>query len=81
MTKTEVQILIIFYPFFRYDAYGNTPGQLDSENLPPVPNRLSWDFDEPILKTIDAAYDDAQKVLSVSYFFFNFFIFKLCLSA
>jgi carnitine O-palmitoyltransferase 1, liver isoform len=36
---------------------------LNSEVLPPIPTRLSWEFNEPILKTIDEAYDDAQKVL------------------
>ncbi|XP_070506218.1 carnitine O-palmitoyltransferase 1, liver isoform isoform X2 [Chironomus tepperi] len=46
-----------------YDENGNTPGQI--EQLPPTPTRLSWSFnDDSLLKTIDQAYDDAQKVIS-----------------
>jgi hypothetical protein len=50
---------------FRYDEDGNTHGR--PEIIPPAPSRLQWDFhNETLLKTIDEAYDDAQKVLNVS---------------
>lgn len=64
--ETKVGLINHFYVSYRYDAQGNLPGQLETENLPPVPNRLSWEFSEPLLKSIDIAYDDAQKVLGVS---------------
>ncbi|KAG5684914.1 hypothetical protein PVAND_014123 [Polypedilum vanderplanki] len=47
----------------RYDENGNTLGKI--EVLPPVPTRLSWDFnDESLVKTIDMAYDDAQRIIN-----------------
>ncbi|KAG5684913.1 hypothetical protein PVAND_014123 [Polypedilum vanderplanki] len=46
-----------------YDENGNTLGKI--EVLPPVPTRLSWDFnDESLVKTIDMAYDDAQRIIN-----------------
>lgn len=64
--EQTVGLINYFHVFNRYDAQGNTPGQLETENLPPVPNRLNWEFNEPLLKSIDIAFDDAQKVLRVS---------------
>lgn len=49
---------------FRYDENGNTQGKVDV--IPPAPTRLQWDFqNEQLLKTIDEAYNDAQKLLNV----------------
>lgn len=49
---------------FRYDEDGNTHGKI--EVIPPAPTRLQWDFrNQQLLKTIDEAYGDAQKVLNV----------------
>lgn len=46
----------------RYDEHGNAVGAL--EMTPPTPTRLNFDFnDDSLLKTIDIAYDDAQKVI------------------
>lgn len=64
--EQTVELINHFHVSYRYDANGKTPGQLETENLPPVPNRLSWEFNEPLLKSIDTAFDDAQKVLGVS---------------
>lgn len=48
----------------RYDESGNTPGKI--EIIPHAPTRLHWDFrNQQMLKTIDEAYSDAQKVLNV----------------
>jgi hypothetical protein len=36
---------------------------------PPNPTRLSWDFsDEKLLKSINTAHEDSQKLLNVCYF-------------
>jgi hypothetical protein len=51
------------FGIFRYDENGNCHGKV--EVIPPTPTRIQWDFDEPLLKTIDEAYLDAQKVLNV----------------
>lgn len=63
--KSHESILKSCVVHFRYDEAGNTHGR--PEIIPPSPTRLAWDFhNEQLLKTIDEAYDDAQKVLSVS---------------
>lgn len=63
---TTLKVIGLSHQFiFRYDEKGNTPGKI--EIMPPAPTRLAWDFkNEQLLKTIDDAYDDAQKVLNVS---------------
>jgi hypothetical protein len=64
MCSAIFYLMLIAFEIFRYDDNGNCHGKV--EVIPPTPTRLQWDFnDEQMLKTIDMAHLDAQKVLNV----------------
>lgn len=63
-------LLLIITNYFEpiaisYDEHGNIKGK--AEIKPPTPIRLDWDFNDPqLVKMIDEAFIDSQKVINVS---------------
>lgn len=57
---------------FSYDENGNLKGQIKIK--PPAPTRLQWEFKEELVKNIDQAYQDALKIVQVSFIFFAYFV-------
>jgi hypothetical protein len=65
--KKSIENILKHQCKFRYDEAGNCRGT--PELTPPNPTRLSWDFsDEKLLKSINTAHEDSQKLLNVCYF-------------
>lgn len=46
-----------------YDDKGNLMVKMECK--PPLPKRLSWEFSDQLIKSIDEAYSDGLKVINV----------------
>jgi len=56
---------VLFDDFHSYDENGKIKGTISV--TPPAATRLAWDFSNAeLVKTIDEAYQDSQKIVDVS---------------